>query len=210
MQVVSTNISEPKTVVWRGREIQTGIYKQPIKGSIYLGKEDVLNDAVVDRKNHGGEYKACYLFGANHYAYWKLKYPDLDWGWGMFGENLTFDTLDENALQVGAVYGLGSARVQLTEPRQPCFKLGIKFGTQKVIIEFLEYGHPGTYVKILKEGEVSVGDSLELLTAGPNSFTVAQYNTLMNQKEKDKGLVALALANNSIRESKRKSLQKHL
>ncbi|MEO0572543.1 MAG: MOSC domain-containing protein [Bacteroidota bacterium] len=210
MQVVATNISKPKTVSWRGREIQTGIYKKPIDGPIYLGKEDVRDDAVIDRKHHGGEYKACYLFGANYYQDWKLKYPDLDWDWGMFGENLTVDDLDENQLQIGAVYDLGSAILQITEPRQPCYKLGIKFGTQKVIAEFLEYARPGTYVRILKEGEVRVGDALKLQKMGPNSLTVAQYNRLVNQRVKDKDLVALAIANNSIREAKRKMLQKHL
>ncbi len=210
MQVVATNIGQPKTVLWRGRKIQTGIYKQPVEGPIYLGKEDVQNDTVVDRKHHGGEYKACYLFGANYYPAWQLKYPHLDWDWGMFGENLTVDNLHENELQIGAVYNLGNAVIQITEPRQPCFKLGIKFGTQKVIVEFLEYAHPGTYVRILEEGEVRTGDMLALQKAGPNSLTVAQFNTLVNQREKDKSLVALAIENKCVREVKRKMLQKHL
>ncbi|MEM8928209.1 MAG: MOSC domain-containing protein [Bacteroidota bacterium] len=210
MQVIATNIGTSKTVLWRGRKIKTGIYKKPVIGPIYLGKEDVRNDAVVDRKHHGGEHKACYLFGANHYHDWKLKYPNLDWDWGMFGENLTVDHLDENKLQIGAIYGLGSAVVQITEPRQPCYKLGIKFGTQKVIREFLEYAHPGTYVRILKEGEVIAGDPITLQKEGPNSFSVAQYNTLINQREKDKVLVALAVANKTLREEKRKIFRKYL
>lgn len=177
---------------------------------IYLGKEDVANDTVIDRKHHGGEYKACYLFGSDYYEDWKKKYPELDWEWGMFGENLTVTGLDENNLQIGAVYQLGGAVVQITEPRQPCYKLGIKFGTQKVIVEFLEYAHPGTYVRILKEGEVATGDIMELQKAGSNSLTVAQYNTLVNQKEKDKDLVTLAIANDSIRQAKRELLQKYL
>lgn len=210
MKVISTNIAKPRTVTWRGRDIQTGIFKKPLNVPIYLGKEDVANDTVIDRKHHGGEYKACYLFGSDYYKDWKQKYPELDWEWGMFGENLTVEGLDENKLEIGAVYRLGKAIVQITEPRQPCYKLGIKFGTQKVIVEFLEYGHPGTYVRILEEGEVATGDTMRLQKAGPNALTVAQYNTLVNQKEKDKDLVALALANDSIREAKRELLQKHL
>lgn len=209
MKVISTNIARPRTVEWRGREIQTGIYKEPVDGPIYLGKEDVVNDTVIDRKHHGGEYKACYLFGSDYYDDWKKKYPQLDWNWGMFGENLTVDGLDEHQLQIGAVYTLGEATVQITEPRQPCYKLGIKFGTQKVIIEFLEYAHPGTYVRILKEGKVLTGDTFQLQNDGPNTLTVAQYNTLVNQKEKDKALVALAIANNSVRQAKRELLKKH-
>ena len=140
MKIISTNIAIPRTVLWRGREIQTGIYKKPVSEPIYLGKEDVANDAVIDRKHHGGEHKACYLFGSDYYEDWKEKYPELDWDWGMFGENLTVEGLDENNLQIGAVYQLGKTIVQITEPRQPCYKLGIKFGTQKVIVEFLKYG----------------------------------------------------------------------
>ena len=210
MKIISTNIAKPRTVLWRGRKIQTGIYKEPVNQPIYLGKEDVANDTVVDRKHHGGEYKACYLFGADYYNDWKDKYPAFDWNWGMFGENLTVDGLDENNLQIGNIYQLGEAMVQITEPRQPCYKLGIKFGTPKVIVQFLEYGHPGTYVRILKEGNVATGDAMKLEKVGPNSLTVAQYNTLVNQKEKDKKLMALAIANNSIREEKRELLKKYL
>jgi len=210
MKVISTNIAAPRSVEWRGRQIQTGIYKEPVNEPIYLGKEDVANDTVIDRKHHGGEYKACYLFGSDYYADWKKRYPQLDWNWGMFGENLTVDGLDEKKLQIGSVYGLGEAVVQISEPRQPCYKLGIKFGTQKVILEFLEYGHPGTYVRILKEGNVRTGDSLVLQEEGPNALTVAQYNTLVNQKEKDRTLISLAIANDSIRQAKRELLKKHL
>ena len=210
MKIISTNIAKPRTVSWRGRQIQTGIYKEPTNMPIFLGKEDVANDTVIDRKHHGGEFKACYLFGADYYEDWKKKYPELDWNWGMFGENLTVEGLEENQLQIGAVYNLGEAVVQITEPRQPCYKLGIKFGTQKVIVEFLEYGHPGTYVRILQEGNVAKGDTLKLQKAGPNALNVAQFNTLVNQKIKDKELVSLAIANDSIRQEKRELLKKHL
>jgi len=210
MKVISTNIAKPRTVSWRGREIQTGIYKEPINEPIFLGNEDVRNDTVIDRKHHGGEHKACYLFGADYYKDWKKKYPELSWNWGMFGENLTVEGLDENILQIGAIYRLGDALVQISEPRQPCYKLGIRFGTQKVIVEFLEYGHPGTYLRILEEGLVSKDDMLQLDKAAPNTLTVAQYNTLVNQKSKDKELVRLALANKSIPQAKRDLLQKHL
>ena len=210
MEVISKNIAKPRTVLWRGREIQTGIYKEPTETPIFLGKEDVKNDSVIDRKHHGGEYKACYLFGADYYEDWKMKYPHLDWDWGMFGENLTVTDLKETELKIGAIYQLGEALVQVTEPRQPCYKLGIKFDDQDVILKFLEYAHPGTYVRILEEGKVTKGDRLLLKKEGPNSLTVAQYNTLVNQREKDKDLVALAIANPSIRAAKRALLEKHL
>lgn len=208
MKVISTNISEPRTVLWRGKEIQTGIFKKPIDQPIYLGKEDVANDTVIDRVHHGGEFKACYLFGSDYYGYWKERYPSLDWGWGMFGENLTVEGLNENELYIGNVYKIGSAVVQVTEPRQPCHKLGIKFGDHKIIKEFIDYGHSGTYVRILTEGAVSTGDKLQLLEENKNPITVQEYNLVVNRKTKDTALIKKAIENDSIRFAKRERLKK--
>lgn len=210
MEVISTNLSQPTTIKWRGREIKTGIYKKPVQESIFLGKEDVRNDTVIDRKHHGGEFKACYLFGAEYYPDWKVKFPHLKWDWGMFGENLTVQGLNEAELHIGAVYKLGVATVQISEPRQPCYKLGIKFGTQLVIKEFINYGHPGTYVKILEEGEVKKGDSLVLLKDNEDAITTKQYNELVNSRKKDPDLIKLAIVNDGIRKEKREKLEKLL
>ena len=210
MEIISTNIANPKTISWKGREIQTGIYKKPIEELIHLGKEDVHKDTVIDRKHHGGEFKACYLFGADYYPDWKLKFPHLQWDWGMFGENLTVQGLDENKLNIGSIYTLGTATVQITEPRQPCFKLGIRFHTQLVIKEFIHYGHPGTYVKILEEGEVKKGDSLTLLKDNEGAITTKQYNELVNSRKKDPDLLKMAIVNEGIRAEKREKLKKLL
>jgi MOSC domain-containing protein YiiM len=210
MKIVSTNIANSKTVSWRGRDIKTGIYKKPIDQPIYLGKEDVTGDAVIDRKHHGGEFKACYLFGADYYPDWKSKFPHLNWDWGMFGENLTVEGLDESELHIGAIYTLGTATIQITEPRQPCHKLGIKFGTQLVIKEFIEYGHPGTYVRILEEGEVTKGDTLTLVKENKNAITCKEYNELVNAKKKDTQLLKMAISNDSIQQEKREKLKKLL
>lgn len=210
MKIISTNLAKPKTVLWRGREIQTGIYKEPVEESLLLQKEAVANDTVIDRKHHGGEFKACYLFSADYYEEWKGLYPDLNWDWGMFGENLTVEGLDENKLCIGDIFKIGTALVQITEPRQPCHKLGIKFGDHKVIKEFIAYGHPGTYVRIITEGRVKKGDTLELKRKSKSTLSVQQYNQLVNQKEKNLELVRLALANDSIREEKREKLKKLL
>lgn len=210
MKIIATNLGNSTTVIWRGREIQTGIYKYPVAGPLRLEKEDVAKDTVIDRKHHGGEFKACYLFSSDYYGDWKAKYPHLEWDWGMFGENLTVSHMDENQLFVGAIYKVGSAKVQITEPRQPCHKLGIRFGDQKVIKEFIDYGHPGTYVRILEEGLVRTGDEMLLEKSAPNSLSVAQYNQLVNSRDKDLELVRLAVDNDSIREKKRKVLKKLL
>ncbi|WP_108804372.1 MOSC domain-containing protein [Aquimarina sp. Aq107] len=160
MKVVSTNIGETKTISWRGKEVKTGIYKYPVDEPIYLDKEDVKGDHVVDRRVHGGVDKACYLYAAEHYPYWKEKYPDLDWDYGMFGENLTILGLDERLINIGSVYTLGEAMVQVSQPRQPCYKLGVRFGTQTVLKQFVAALIPGVYLRVLTPGIVQTGDVL--------------------------------------------------
>jgi len=130
MDIISTNIGSPVLVEWNGQQIETGIYKYSTHSPIFLGEEDVFEDHVINRKYHGGPDKACYLYSANHYPFWKDKFPKLDWQWGMFGENLTVEGLDESKVKIGDVYRIGTAVVQVSQPRQPCFKLGIRFEDQ--------------------------------------------------------------------------------
>ena len=210
MKVIATNLGKSTTVQWRGKSIQTGIFKYPVAEPLFLKKEDVAKDTVIDRKHHGGEFKACYLFSSDFYPDWKAKYPHLEWDWGMFGENLTVSGLDEDKLFVGDIYTLGSAKIQITEPRQPCHKLGIRFGDQDVLQKFIAYGRPGTYVRILEEGWVKTGDEMVLESSNPNPLSICQYNALVNSRNKDLDIVRLAVTNNSIREKKRKVLEKLL
>lgn len=203
MKVISTNIAKPVTITWRGKAVQTGIYKKPTNTSIFLKKDDVKADTVVDRKYHGGEFKACYLFSAEAYPYWKKKYPHLEWDWGMFGENLTVEGLNEAQLNIGDVYQLGTALIEITQPREPCYKLGIKFGTQNVLKEFINYPHPGTYIKILEEGKVKVGDTFKLHKNSEYKVTTAQMYTQLFAKEKDEKIIKNLINNTALPQKKR-------
>jgi len=207
MQIISTNIAKPTTILWRGREITSGIYKKPVDQPIYLGKEQVQGDEISDRKVHGGINKACYLFSADVYPYWKNLYPDLDWNWGMFGENLTISGLDETQLGIGDIYKIGTALVQITQPREPCFKFGIKFGTQHALKQFIAHAHPGTYVRVLEEGHVNVNNEIILLERSKNGLTVAQLFNLYYTKDKDQDLLKLAINNEDLPERKREKLK---
>lgn len=173
MKVISVNIGARKSVVWKNKTIETGIFKRPVKTSIYLGEEDVVDDAVIDRKHHGGINQAVYGYSAKHYNYFKSLHPDLDWNYGMFGENITFDDLNEEVITVGSQYKLGECLVEVTEPRQPCFKLGIRFGTQKIVKQFWNSTMSGIYFKVLKTGFVKPGDELVLLSKSENSKSIA-------------------------------------
>lgn len=206
MQIISTNLAKPTNIVWNDEKVITGIYKTPTQKAIYLGKDFVKGDEVSDKKVHGGEFKACYLFSENHYEYWKTLYPNLDWNYGMFGENLTVSNLDETKLIIGNIYKIGDALVQITQPREPCFKFAYKFGSQSVLKQFIDYGLPGTYVRVLKEGFVKNGDEFMLIDQAQNSLTTFQFFNLLFSKEKDKNLIERVIINEAIPLKKRKKL----
>jgi MOSC domain-containing protein YiiM len=162
MKVVSVNIGERQGLKYRGKTVQTGIFKKPVAHPIILGKSDVEGDAVIDRKYHGGEFKACYIYSADHYEFWKNKYPQLEWEYGMFGENITVEGLNEKEIQIGDIFYLGDCRVRVTQPRQPCFKLGLRFGSQTIVKAFSQAPFPGLYVSVIEEGAVKIGDNFSL------------------------------------------------
>ncbi|GAA3626706.1 MOSC domain-containing protein [Flavivirga jejuensis] len=208
MKILSTNTAKPTSIIWNGKELTTGIYKKPTNSPIYLEKENVKDDEVSDTKVHGGIFKACYIFSNEHYAYWKNRYPSLDWDYGMFGENLTVSGLNEKEIYIGDIYEVGDTIVQVTQPREPCFKFGIKFGTQNVLKEFIAHGFPGTYVRILKEGFVKKGDTLKLIEQARNSLTTWQLFDLLYSKNKNEALVKLAIENEALPLRKREKIKK--
>jgi len=206
MKIISTNIAKPTIISWRGKEEKTGIYKKPAQ-SIFLEKEAVKGDEISNRKVHGGEFKACYLFSSDHYQYWRERYPDLDWKWGMFGENLTVEGLNENQINIGDIYKIGDALVQITQPREPCFKFGVKFGDQKVLQEFIDHGYPGTYVRVIENGEVKPNDEMVLVEASKHPITTGQFFRLLFKAPKDKKLIKVAIENDSLPQYKRERLK---
>ena len=173
MKVISVNIGEKKAFDYEGKIIETGVFKFPVNHPVLLGPENVENDAVIDRKHHGGIEKAVYGYSQNHYKYWKELYPNLDWNYGMLGENLTISNLEETEIQIGNTYKLGEALLEVTKPRTPCYKLGIRFGTQKIVEQFWNSTKSGVYFKVLQTGNVKVGDELLLVNQHENSQTIA-------------------------------------
>ena len=210
MKIISTNLGTTTTFLWNGKEEATGIFKYPCEQPIFLGNNDVQNDIVIDRVHHAGENKACYLFSSEEYTYWKPLYPNLAWNWGMFGENLTVEGLDESQIRVGDIYRIGDALVQVSQPREPCYKLGVRFGDKKIIKQFVKRALPGTYVRILEEGYVKTGDLFELIEQSENMLTVQQFYNLVLKKEKKPTLLQLALDNPSVPLYKKERLRKFL
>jgi len=179
VQVESVNIGQVSVVEYRGKKVETGIFKHPVNESILVGETDVKRDNVVDRRYHGGVDKAVYAYSSDHYPFWRTKYPNLDWQLGMFGENLTIKGMDESKILVGSNYKVGRAVIQVCQPRQPCFKLGIRFKSQDVLKEFIGQPYSGVYFRVLENGLVSSGDSLRLDDEAIESPSILEvYRTL--------------------------------
>nr|WP_321230759.1 MOSC domain-containing protein [uncultured Psychroserpens sp.] len=210
MKIISTNIAKPTTFIWNGKEVTTGIYKKPVDTPIFLGNEDVKGDEVSDRKYHGGEFKACYLFSADHYPYWKNLYPNLEWTYGMLGENLTVEDLNEKELHIGDIYKVGNALIQITQPREPCYKFAMKFDSNDVLKQFIDHGFSGTYVRVLEEGTVKNGDIFKLVEKAKDSISIFQFFELLYAKEKNKNHIESIIDNECIPEEKRERLKQFL
>lgn len=209
MKVISVNIGEPKTITWRGKQVKTGIYKYPVNEPIFLETEDVKNDHVIDRKHHGGADKACYAYSLDHYNYWKNRYPELEFHHGIFGENLTVEGLNEADIFIGDVFQLGEAQVQVTQPRQPCFKLGVRFGTQKMVRQFIDSGFPGVYFRVLKKGKVNTGDEFLLLEKQvEEKISVQKVFELLYSDDFQKNEITKAVNHPNLAQSCRKDLLK--
>ena len=206
MKVISTNIAQPTTVIKNGKSVKTGIYKTHVKDGITLGLTDVVGDAVMDRKHHGGIDKACYLYSADHYSFWQEKFPDLHWTHGMFGENLTVDGLDESQINIGDTFEIGKTIIQVSEPRRPCSILGIRFGTQAIVKEFYHQPYPGIYVRVLKEGKIKKGDSFKLIKKEKNSISVAAVYSLFAKDDKNHELAKKAILIDTLADSTKNDL----
>jgi MOSC domain-containing protein YiiM len=185
MKILSTNIGERKTINWKGKEVTTGIYKYPTNFAIFLDVEDVKDDAVCDRKYHGGINQAVYAYSFDKYDFWKEKYPNLDWQFGMFGENLTVDFLDETKINVGDTFTLGETILEATLQRSPCMKLGIRFNDMKIVKQFWNTTFCGVYFKVLQTGNVTVGDEFIKIKSYPENPTIAD---LLLKRKAENGL----------------------
>lgn len=156
----------------------TGIFKEPVNAPVMLRGLNLDGDRQADLSVHGGVSKAAYAYPAEHYDYWKKELPDMPLPYGMFGENFSTEGLLEDSVNVGDRFRLGEAEVMATEPRLPCYKLGIKFGRPDILKRFLASRRTGFYFAVVKEGQVKAGDSIELLSRDANDIAVADITRL--------------------------------
>jgi len=164
--------------MWHGRSVTTGIYKEPVEGRVRLGKLNLDGDRQADLTVHGGKYKAVYCYPISHYEYWKRELPGRQLPMGIFGENFTIDGVMEDSVHVGDRFSVGSADVIVTQPRLPCYKLGVRLQSDDMVKRFLASGRTGFYFAVTQEGEVGAGDEVKVISREPNSVPVSEITRL--------------------------------
>jgi len=189
-----------------GKNVSTGIFKEPVDGPRMLRLLNLDGDAQADLVVHGGRHKAAYAYPSEHYVWWRAELPGMELPWGMFGENFTTEGLTEETVHSGDRYRCGGASVIVTQPRMPCYKLGIKFGRNDMARKFLRSGRTGFYLAVEREGPVRGGDPVELISADPAGVSIADLVRLYRGEDKDAGLLRRALALAALPEGWKKSL----
>ena len=185
MKLISLSVSLPRLVEHNGGPVATGIFKQPVNGPVMLRALNLDGDRQADLTVHGGTYKAVYAYPSEHYEFWKQELPEMTLPYGMFGENFTTEGLFEDSVNVGDQFRAGKAEIVATQPRLPCYKLGIKFGRPDILKRFLKSRRTGIYFAVKKEGEVEAGDKIELLARDPNNVTIADITRLYAFEKND-------------------------
>ena len=182
MRVISVNVGRPRTIDVGGQTVRTGIFKAPVSGRVKLSKLNLAGDRQADLSVHGGRDKAVYLYPSEHYRYWQEQLPEIEMPWGMFGENLTTEGLDEQSAHIGDRFRIGGAVLEVTKPRMPCYKLGIKFGRRDMVKRFWDSGRSGFYLSVVEEGMIEAGDAITRIAAAPDQVSVAGIVTALRTR----------------------------
>jgi MOSC domain-containing protein YiiM len=173
MKIVSVNVGLPREIQWRGRTIRTSIFKTPVAGAVSVTRLNLAGDQQSDLTVHGGASKAVYVYPAEHYEFWRAELPGVDLPWGVFGENFTTEGLLEDTVFIGDTLRVGTAEFVVTQPRLPCYKLGVRFDRPEMTQRFLRSGRTGFYLAVIREGAVAAGEPITLIARDDRAITVA-------------------------------------
>ena len=193
MRVVSVNVGLPRQIEVRHGTVLTSIFKSAVKGRVAVRRHNLDGDRQSDLTVHGGPYKAVYCYPDEHYRFWREQLPETEFAPGMFGENLTTEGLTEEEACIGDQFRVGSAILQVTQPRMPCFKLALRFDRPDMVKRFWQSGGPGIYFSVVEEGAVAAGDSIEKVLAAASGISVANVVRLYRGDESDPELLERAL-----------------
>jgi len=185
VKLISVNVGLPVKVKFGNEIVTTGIFKNPVDKRINLKKLNLEGDRQADLTVHGGLDKAVYSYPYEYYDFWRKEFPDISFNWGMFGENLTTEGLFESQVNVGDRFQIGSAQLVATQPRMPCYKLGVKFGRMDIIKKFLKSEKSGIYFKVIKEGGIVINDTIKLIKKDNNNITIKNIVELITKEDKE-------------------------
>ncbi len=210
MKLISVNVGIPREVTWKEKTVRTGIFKEPVSDRVMLRSLNLDGDGQADLTVHGGLEKAVYVYPFEHYAYWQNELPDIELTLGNFGENFTTAGLREEELNIGDRFAIGNVHLMVTQPRMPCYKLGIRFGRLDMVKRFLASRRTGFYFSVLQEGEVGTGDTLELVSRDDNNITVADITQLYTREEDNPELLHRAAQLEALPQSWRDYFQQQI
>ena len=201
MKIISVNVGLPRLVLRNDEPVSTGIFKEPVAGRVMMRTLNLDGDRQSDLSVHGGPQKAVYVYPSEHYDFWKQELPDMNLPWGVFGENFTTTGLFETEINIGDKFRVGTGEVMVTQPRMPCYKLGIRFGRTDIIKRFLISERSGFYLSVLKEGEVGAGDEFQLLEKNTSGVRVVDITRLFSSDKGNVDLMRQAIATEALPES---------
>jgi MOSC domain-containing protein YiiM len=193
MRLLSVNVGRPRPVEWRGEVVPTGIFKQAVAGPCAVARTNLAGDGQADLEVHGGVDKAVYAYPSEHYPFWSAELDRPALPWGVFGENLTTEGLDEATVCVGDRYAIGTAEFEVSQPRLPCYKLGIRFERPDMVKRFLQSGRLGFYLRVRREGTIEAGQPIQRLSRDPDAPTIADLALLEATGKEDRTLLERAV-----------------
>jgi MOSC domain-containing protein YiiM len=210
MRVVSVNVGLPRTVRWKRRDVTTGIFKEPVEGRVSLRRLNLDGDRQADLSVHGGAAKAVYAYPLEHYACWREELED-ELSFGAFGENLTVEGLPlEEEVAIGDRFRIGTAELVVTQPRLPCYKLGLRFGRADMVKRFLASRRTGYYLAVEVEGNVGAGDRVETLARHPARIPVAEITRVYASDRDDLATIERLVALDALPDDWRRYFAKQL
>jgi len=194
MRVVSVNVGKPTEIEWMGKTVRTSIFKHPVTGTRKVSFLNIEGDEQSDLQVHGGINKAVYTYDIIYYEHWKTILPREDWQYGMFGENITTVGMTDDEVKIGSIYHVGTAKLQVVQPRFPCFKLNIRFALPGMIDQFIQQQRNGIYFKVVEEGIVQVNDEIKLVVPSPYNVSIADYVNCYYSKGSEKSILKTLLS----------------
>ena len=192
MKILSVNVGLPRELTWNGHVVRTSIWKRPVHQRVRVIGANVEGDEQSDLTVHGGPNKAVYAYPHEHYAFWQREFPLMELGMGAFGENLTTEGLLERDARVGDVFRIGTAELEVKQPRLPCYKLGIRFDRADMVKRFMQAGRSGIYFSVVREGELASGDRIERVRRADHDVTVGDLASLFTDNRENWSLLRRA------------------